>query len=187
MAAVPSTNLRKGMAIRVNTDTGIILEMEHRTPGNLSGFIQVIMRSFKTGKSANLRFSSSERVEVIETDRQKLDFSYADQTGYFFMNPDTYETIGLPGELIEDSKDLLIENLTVEVLFIEGQPVTVELPPTVEMEVTEAPEGLKGDSASNTNKAITLSTGKVIQAPLFIKPGDRVVVDTRTSKYMGRA
>jgi elongation factor P len=139
MAAVPSTNLRKGMAIRVNGDLGLILDLQHRTPGNLSGFVQCIMRSFGSGKSKDMRFSASERVEVVETDRQSLEFSYHDNTGYNFMHPETYETLSLPEELLGDGKDWLVENMAVDVLFIEGKPVTVELPATVDVEVTSAP------------------------------------------------
>lgn len=187
MAAVPSTNLRKGQAIKVKGDLGIILELEHRTPGNLNGFVQVIMRSFASGKSKDFRFQASEKVEVIEVDRRKLEFSYADNTGLNFMDPESYETVTIPDQLIEDSKDLLTENLPVEVLFIEGQPVSVDMPASVDIEVTEASEGVKGDSANNVQKPVTLATGKIIQAPLFIKTGDVVRVDTRTGKYLGRA
>lgn len=186
MATVPSTNLRRGQAIKVKGDIGLILELEHRTPGNLNGFVQVIMRSFATGKSKDFRFQASEKVDVIEVDRQKLEFSYSDNTGYHFMNPETYETTTIPTALVEEVKDLLIENLGVEVIFIEGNPVSLEMPANVDIEVKEAPEGLRGDSANNANKAVTLVTGKVVQAPLFIKTGDVIRIDSRTGKYMGR-
>jgi elongation factor P len=187
MAAVPSTNLRKGQAIKVKGELGIILELEHRTPGNLNGFVQVVMRSFNSGKSKDFRFQASERVEVIEVDRQKLEFSYADNTGYNFMSPETYETVTLPQSLVADVRDLLIENMPVDVLFIEGNPVSIDMPASVDIEVKEAPEGVKGDSANNVQKPVTLATGKVVQAPLFIKTGDIIRLDTRTGKYLGRA
>ncbi len=175
------------MGIKVKGDSGIILEMEHRTPGNLNGFIQVIMRSFGSGKSKDFRFSASEKVDVINVDRQKLEFSYADNSGYNFMNPETYETVTLPAEMVDEVKDLLIENLACDVIFVEGAPRSVELPASVDIEVKEAPEGLRGDSANNANKAVTLATGKIVQAPLFIKQGDVIRIDTRTGKYLGRA
>jgi elongation factor P len=187
MAFVPSTNLRKGQAIKVNGELGLILDLEHRTPGNLNGFVQVIMRSFVSGKSKDFRFSASEKVDVIEVDRQKLEFSYSDNTGYHFMNTESYDTITMPGNLVDDVKDLLTENLQVEVLFIEGVPVSLDLPPSITMAVTDAPEGVKGDSANNVQKAVTLATGKIVQAPLFIKTGDKIIIDSRTGKYMGRA
>lgn len=184
---VVATNLRRGTAIKYKGDTGILLEVEHRTPGKGAGFVQVIMRSFASGKSKDLRFAASEKVEIITTERQKLEFSYSDPTGYFFMDTETYETIELPSTLLEGAEDLLIENLACEVLFVEGKPVSVELPPSVELEVTQSPEGLKGDTANNPTKAATVETGKEIQVPLFIKEGDRIKVDTRTGKYVSRA
>jgi elongation factor P len=187
MASVPSTNLRRGQAIKVKGELGLILELEHRTPGNLNGFVQVIMRSFNSGKSKDFRFNASEKVDVIEVDRQKLEFSYSDHSGFHFMNPETFETITLPPNLVDEVKDLLIENLGVEVLFIENNPVSLDLPPSITVQVKEAPEGIRGDSANNVNKAVTLATGKVVQAPLFIKAGDMVTIDTRTGKYTGRA
>jgi elongation factor P len=186
MPAVIATNLRKGVAIKVNGETGMIIDFEHRTPGKGAGFVQVIMRSFGSGKSKDMRFAASEKVETIQVDKQKLEFSYTDGTNYFFMDSQTFETIELPVHLLEESKDMLIENLPCEVVFVEDNPVSVELPPSVELEITESSEGIKGDTANNPQKPATLETGKVIQVPLFVKQGDRIKVDTRTGKYLGR-
>jgi elongation factor P len=95
--------------------------------------------------------------------------------------------VTLPQSLVADVRDLLIENLPIDVLFIEGNPVSIDMPASVDIEVKEAAEGVKGDSANNVQKPVTLSTGKVIQAPLFIKTGDVIRLDTRTGKYLGRA
>lgn len=187
VVTVVSTNLRRGTAIKHKGDSGILLEVEHRTPGKGAGFVQVIMRSFASGKTKDIRFAASEKVEVITTDRQKLEFSYSDPSGYYFMDPQTYETVELPASLLEGSEDLLVENLECEVLFVEGKPVSVELPPVVELLVTMSPEGLKGDTANNPTKAATVETGKEIQVPLFVKEGDRLKIDTRTGKYVSRA
>jgi elongation factor P len=182
-----ANDLRKGMAIRYNGNPAIVLEVQHRTPGNLRAFVQVIIRYIGTGKSADVRFSSTEKVDLVEVNRQELEFSYSDQTGYHFMDPDTYETITLNESLLTDAKDYLVENLKVNVLSIEGRPAQVELPPTVELTITESAEGVKGDSANNVQKPATLETGKVINVPLFIKEGEKVKIDTRTGAYMGRA
>jgi len=187
MSSVPSTNLRKGQAIKIKGELGLILEMEHRTPGNLNGFVQVIMRSFASGKSKDFRFQASEKVDVIEVDRQKLEFSYSDNTGFHFMNPETYESVTLPPALVDEYKGFLTENLGVEVLFIENNPVSLEMPSSVDIEVKEAPEGVRGDSANNVNKAVILVTGKSVQAPLFVKKGDIIRIDSKSGKYMGRA
>ena len=175
------------MAIRNNGNVAIVLEVQHRTPGNLRAFVQLIIRYIGTGKSADVRLGSTDKVDLVEVHRQKLEFSYKDHTGYHFMDPETYETISLDESLIEDAKDYLVENLAVEVLYAEGKAVQVELPATVTMKVTESAEGVRGDSANNVQKPATLETGKVITVPLFIKEGEMVKIDTRTGNYLGRA
>lgn len=182
-----ANDLRKGMAIKYNGNAAIVLDVAHRTPGNLRAFVQLIIRYIGTGKSADVRFSSTEKVELVDVQRNKLDFSYSDHEGYHFMDPATYETITLQPELIGDSKDYLVENMQVEILYVEGRAVSVDLPASATLKVAESPEGVKGDSASNVMKTATLETGKVIQVPLFIKEGEMIKVDTRTGEYMGRA
>ncbi len=182
-----ANDLRKGMAIRYNGNPAIVLDVQHRTPGNLRAFVQVILRYINTGKSADVRFSSTEKVDVVETTRQELEFSYSDPQGYHFMDPETYETITLNSDLLADAKDYLVENLKVNVLSVEGRPVQVELPSIVELKVTESAEGVRGDSANNVQKPATLETGKVINVPLFIKEGEIIKVSTADGSYMGRA
>lgn len=185
--ATVATNLRKGQVIRVKGDVGILLEVEHRTPGKGAGFVQVIMRSFASGKSKDIKFAASEKVEILDADRRKLEFSYTDGSGYFFMDPATYDTIELSERLLGEAATLLTENLVCDVVFVEGNPVSIDLPAAVELKVTESSEGIKGDTANNPQKPATLETGLVVQVPLFIKPGDRLRIDTKTGKYLGRA
>ena len=182
-----ANDLRKGMAIRYNGNPAIVLEVQHRTPGNLRAFVQAIIRYINTGKSADVRFSSTEKVDLVEVNRQQLEFSYSDPQGYHFIDPDTYDTITLQGDLVADAKDYLVENLKVEVLSIEGRPAQVELPSAVTLRVKESAEGIRGDSANNVQKPATLETGKVVQVPLFIKEGESVKIDTRSGAYLGRA
>jgi elongation factor P len=175
------------MAIRYNGNAAIVLEVQHRTPGNLRAFVQAIIRYINTGKSADVRFGSTDKVDTVDVNREELEFSYKDPQGFHFMNPETYETVTLDGALLTDAKDYLVENLKVNVLAIEGKYVQVELPSSVIIKVTESPEGVKGDSANNVQKMAVLETGKSIQVPLFIKEGEMIKVDTRTGAYMGRA
>jgi len=182
-----ANDLRKGMAIRYNGNVAIVLEVMHRTPGNLRAFVQLIIRYIGTGKSADVRFGSTDKVELVDVNRQKVEFSYKDQTGYHFMDPETYDTISLNDNLLTDAKDYLVENLEVEVLYAEGKAVQVELPSTVTLKVIESAEGVRGDSANNVQKPAKLETGKTINVPLFIKEGELVKIDTRTGDYLGRA
>jgi elongation factor P len=185
---MPTANdLRRGMAIIHNGDVAVVLDMQHRTPGNLRAFVQATLRSIRTGKSADVRFSSTERIDVVPMMVRKMEFSYKDGDDYVFSDPETYETVNLSPDLVGDAKSYLVENGTVTVTFVEDKAVSVEIPPSVVLKVTDAPEGVRGDSANNVQKAIILETGISIQAPLFIKTGERIKVDTRTGKYMERA
>ena len=175
------------MAINYNGDICVVLEFQHRTPGNLRAFVQATLRSLKTGKASDVRFSSTERIEPVPMMNTKMEFSYMDGTDFVFTDPTNYETVTLAAELVGEAKDFLVENATVTVTFVEEKAISVEIPSSVVLTVTDAPEGVRGDSANNVQKAITLETGIVVQAPLFIKTGEKIKIDTRTRKYMERA
>jgi elongation factor P len=113
--------------------------------------------------------------------------AYRFNQGFHFMDPETYETVTLDEKLLVEAKDYLVENLRVEVLYVEGKAAQVEVPASVTLKVTESAEGVRGDSANNVMKTATLETGLVVNVPLFIKEGETVKVDTRTGTYMGRA
>lgn len=175
------------MAISYNGDVAVVLETQHRTPGNLRAFVQASIRSIKTGKSSDVRFSSTEKIEVVPLTTRKMEFSYLDAGDYVFSDPETYETITVTPEIVGDGKNYLIENASVQMTFVEDKAVQIELPSSVILTVTDAPEGIRGDSANNVQKAITMETGITVQAPLFIKTGEKIKIDTRTGKYMERA
>src|SRR5258705_8279175 len=182
-----ANDIRRGMAINYNGDIAVVLDTQHRTPGNLRAFVQVTIRSIRSGKSSDIRFSSTERIEVIPMMTRKMDFSYKDGDDYVFSDPDTYETVTLSPEIVGEAKNYLVENGPVTVTFVEDKAVTIELPSSVVLTVTDAPEGIRGDSANNVQKTVTMETGITVQAPLFIKTGEKIKIDTRTGKYMERA
>ncbi len=185
--AIVATNLKKGQCVKYEGDMGIVLGIEHRTPGKGNALIAATIRSLNSGNKKTIRFASSEKVDIVETDRQKLEFSYADAAGYNFMDLDTYETVTLPESLVDDIRSLMKEGQEVEVLFIEGNAVSVTLPTTVELKVTQSSEGIKGDTANNPTKPATLETGLTVQVPLFIKEGDVLKINTEDASYVGRA
>lgn len=175
------------MAIVHNGDVAVVLDVQHRTPGNLRAFVQATLRSIRTGKSADVRFGSTEKIEVIPMMTKRMEFSYKDGEDFVFSDPETFETVQLPPEIVGDAKNFLIENGSVTMTLVDDKPVLIELPPSVIMTVTDAPEGIRGDSANNVQKAVTVETGITVQAPLFIKNGEKIKIDTRTGKYMERA
>src|SRR4030095_7549825 len=174
-----ANDLRRGMCIRYNGNPAIVLEVQHRTPGNLRAFVQAIIRYIGTGKSADVRFGSTDKVETVDIQRTPLEFSYKDHQGYHFMDTESYETISLNEDLLREAKDYLVENLKVDVLYVEGKAAQVELPSSVLLTVKESAEGVRGDSANNVMKPATLETGKIVNVPLFIREGETVKIDTR--------
>ncbi len=182
-----ANDLRRGMAINYNGDICVVLEFQHRTPGNLRAFVQATLRSIRTGKSADIRLSSTEKIEPVPMITTKMEFSYMDGKDYVFTDPTTYETVTLAEELVGDAKNYLVENGPVTVTFVEEKAVSVEIPSSVILTVTESPEGIRGDSANNVQKPAIVETGISVQVPLFIKTGEKIKVDTRTGKYMERA
>ena len=182
-----ANDLRRGMAINYNGDISVVLDSQHRTPGNLRAFVQASIRSIRTGKSSDVRFSSTEKIEVVPMNTRKMDFSYKDRDDFVFSDPENYETVTVSPEIVGDARNYLVENASVTVTIVEDKVVSIELPSSVVLKVTDAPDGVRGDSANNVQKAIIVETGISLQAPLFIKTGERIKVDTRTGKYMERA
>ena len=182
-----ANDIRKGMAINYNGDVCVVLDSQHRTPGNLRAFVQASIRSIKTGKSSDVRFSSSEKLEVVPLMTRKMEFSYKDGQDFVFSDPETYETVTLTPGAVGDASNYLVENGIVTITFVEEKAVEVVLPSSVILKVTDAPEGIRGDSANNVQKSVTMETGITVQAPLFIKTGEKLKIDTRTGKYMERA
>jgi elongation factor P len=175
------------MAILYNGDVAVVLDTQHRTPGNLRAFVQATIRSIKSGRSSDVRFSSTEKVEVVPMTTRKMEFSYKDGEDFVFSDPETFETVTLSPELVVESRNYLVENAPITMTFVEDKAVSIELPASVALAVTDAPEGIRGDSANNVQKPVMLETGITIQVPLFIKTGEKVKIDTRTGKYMERA
>src|ERR1700733_15255936 len=149
---ISATQLRPGMVIKFNNELYSIFKMEHRTPGNLRGFVQVKMRSLRSGTMMEHRFSSEDRVERAALDEHEMEYMYDDGEYYYFMNTENYEQMHLTKEMLGDGVLYLIPQLRVTVEFYEGKPISVELPPSVEMTVMETEPGLKGSTVSNVTK-----------------------------------
>jgi elongation factor P len=187
-AAMPAANdIRKGQVIKHNGEPHLVMETQHRTPGNLRAFVQVKMRNLKYGKALDQRFASTESIEVLPTDRRTLEFSYADRDSYAFIDPTTFDQIELSEQTLGDVKNYLTAGGKVDVLFVDEKPLTVELPSAVNLKVIESAEGIRGDTTSNVQKPAKLETGLTIQVPLFVKEGELVRVSTADGSYLGRA
>jgi len=184
---IAATQLRPGMVVKFNNDLFSVFKMEHRTPGNLRGFVQVKMRNFKSGTMIEHRFSSEDKVEKASLDEQEMEYLYDDGEYYYFMNTESFEQMHLVKDLLGDATDYLTPNLKVNVEFYEGKPISVELPATVDLTVAETEPGMKGASVSNVTKAAKLETGLVVQVPPFINEGEKIRVSTSDASYQARA
>ena len=184
---VPPTELRKGKVILYQGQPHIVMDMLHRTQGRQAGFVQTILRNLDTGSSTTTKFRSTDRVEILHTDNRKLEFSYVDNEGYHFMDPETYEDTVLDPKYVEDSVKYMVENQTYDILYVDGKAAQVQLPNIVEMKVTEAAEALRGDTASAATKPVTTETGLTVMVPLFIKQDEMIRVNTDSGEYLGRA
>ena len=182
-----ANDLRRGNAINFNGAVCVVMDTGHVKPGKGPAYIQAKMRNLSSGKSFDHRFNSSESIDIIPITSRKMEFSYMDGEDYVLVDPETYEQENANADIMEEVKDFMTENTPLTVTYVDGKLASVELPASVVLEVKDAPEGVKGDSASNVQKPITLETGVVIQAPLFIKTGERIKVDVRNRKYMERA
>src|SRR5215813_12980711 len=182
-----ATQLRPGMVIKFNNELFSVFKMEHRTPGNLRGFVQVKMRNLRSGSQIEHRFSSEDRVEKAIMEEHEMEYLYDDGEYFYFMNTETFEQMHLMKELLGDATNFLIPNLKVNVEFYEGKAMSVELPPTVDLTVVETEPSLKGATVSNVTKPAKLETGLVVQVPPFIGEGEKIRVSTSEVAYLERA
>lgn len=175
------------MVIKFNNDLFSIFSVNHRTPGNLRGFVQAKMRNVQSGTMIEHRFSSEDKVERAVLDEVEMEYLYDDGEYYYFMNTDNYEQMHLTKEILGDGVEYLIPQLRVHVEFYQGKPMSVELPPTVDLTVVETEPGLKGATVSNVTKPAKLETGLVVQVPPFISEGEKIRVNTAEGTYQERA
>ncbi len=184
---ISATQLRPGMVIKFNNELYSVFKMEHRTPGNLRGFVQAKMRNLRSGTMIEHRFSSEDRVDRAALEEQEMEYLYDDGEYYYFMNTENFEQMHLLRDLLGDAVNYLVPQLKVNVEFFEGKPISVELPPAVNLTVVETEPGLKGASVSNVTKPAKLETGLVVQVPPFINEGEKIRVSTSEGTYQERA
>ncbi len=175
------------MVIKFNNELYSIFKMEHRTPGNLRGFVQAKMRRLASGSMTEHRFSSEDKVERAIMDEVPMEYLYDDGESFHFMNSENYEQIHLSRELLGDAVNYLIPQFKVNVVFYQGTPLSVDLPPSVELLVVETEPGIKGSTVSNVTKPAKMETGLVVQVPPFIGEGEKIRVSTSDGAYLERA
>jgi elongation factor P len=183
---ISTNDIRPGMALQLAEGLFTIVEYQHVKPGKGKAFVRTKLKNVETGQVLDRTFRADENVDQAIIDRSDYQFLYRDDLGFHFMNLSDYGQIAIsPGD-IGDAQRFLIEGSTVSLAVFNGTPIGVDLPASVEMEVTYAEPGAKGDTRTGATKMVTLETGLEVQVPLFVEQGDRLKIDTRTAEYLTR-
>jgi len=182
---VSTAEFKKGLKIQFDGQPYTIVDFQHVKPGKGGAFVRTKLKHMRQGRVIDNTFRAGEKVELVDFEDRHMQYLYKDDR-YHFMDTETYDQISLSAEEVGDARDFLKENTDVDILFIDGSPVTVELPTFMELAIAKTDPGIRGDTASGGSKPATLESGAVVQVPLFLNQGDVVKVDTRTAEYLGR-
>lgn len=181
-----SNDLKNGMVLNLEGQLWSVIEFQHVKPGKGPAFVRTKMRNVLSGKVVDKTFNAGVKIETANVDRRDMTYLYNDGTSFIFMDSTNYEQISVPAATVGDAANYMLENQTATVALHEGNPLYVELPPSVVLEITYTEPGLQGDRSTGGTKPATLETGYQIAVPLFIENNTKVKVDTRTGDYLGR-
>ncbi|MBP3634098.1 MAG: elongation factor P [Oscillospiraceae bacterium] len=181
------SDFRNGITFEMDGKVMQIVEFQHVKPGKGAAFVRVKMKNVITGGVTETTFNPNDKYPTAYIERKKMEFSYADGNLYYFMDSETYELVPVDEATLDSSFKFVKENDTCTVLSYKGNVFSVEAPNFVDLTVTKADPGVKGDTATNVTKPATVETGAEVKVPLFINEGDRITLDTRTGEYLGRA
>lgn len=187
MTTVNGGNLKKGMYIDFRGLPHVVTSTQFVSPGKGSAFTRAKIKNVKTGNTMEFTFKSTENVEVLDVSTRELTYSYHDDDIVAFMDLRTYEQFEVKRELVGDDINYLTPDVSVYVVFFNDQAIGVNLPPKVKLKVTEAADAIKGDRVTAGKKPVTLETGLIVQAPIFIKVGETLLIDTVDGSYVSRA
>ncbi len=182
-----ATDLRRGTTILYEKELYVVVDFEHRTPGNLRAFVRATLKNLKNGRIIQNRFASTDAIERVALDAKLCQFLYHDDQGFHFMDMESYESFILNDDKVGDQKYYLKENMEINIEFYEGKPVLPEFPKTVTLKVTESPPAVRGDSVSNAVKPAICETGLRVMVPIFVEEGTQIKINTETGEYVGRA
>ena len=181
-----SNDLKNGMVLNIDGQLWAVVEFQHVKPGKGPAFVRTKLKNVLSGKVVDKTFNAGVKVEVANVDKREMQFLYNDGEGFVFMDLDNYDQITINPATVGDAADFMLENQNAVVALNDGNPLYVELPASVVLEITFTEPGLQGDRSSGGTKPATLETGRSIQVPLFVEQGTKVKVDTRTGDYLGR-
>jgi elongation factor P len=186
MPAISTNDFKTGMTLELDNGLWTIVEFQHVKPGKGGAFVRSKLKNVRTGQVVDRTFNAGVRVEQAILDKRDMQFLYRDGDEYVFMDTESYDQMHVRPAALGEAADYLVENATAILALFQGEIVQVEIPASVELAIAETEPGVQGDRVSGARKPATLETGKVIQVPLFVGPGERVKVDTRTGEYITR-
>jgi elongation factor P len=181
-----TADIRNGVVLKIDGQLWSVVEFQHVKPGKGGAFVRTKMKNVVSGKTIDKTFNAGSKVEIENVDRRDFTYLYSDGDGFVFMDAADYDQLTVPGVVVGDAKNFMLENQLVTIALHDGNPLYVELPASVVLEITYTEPGLQGDRSSAGTKAATVETGYEIQVPLFLETGTKVKVDTRTGDYLGR-
>ena len=182
-----TNDLKNGMTLNLDGQLWNVIEFQHVKPGKGGAFVRTKMRSVLSGKVVEKTFNAGVKVEVASVEKRNMQYLYRDGEDFMFMDSTNYDQISVSKQTVGEAVDYLLENAGVVVAMHEGNPLFIEMPASVELVITYTEPGLQGDRSSGGTKPATVETGITVQVPLFIKQDEKVLVDTRTGAYLGRA
>jgi elongation factor P len=184
---VATTNdIKNGSVLSIDGQLWSIVEFQHVKPGKGGAFVRTKMKNVRSGKVVDRTFNAGTKIDFATVDRRDFQYLYKDGDGFVFMDTSDYDQVTIPGAIVGDAANFMLENQTVTIATNDGEALYVELPTSVVLEVTYTEPGLQGDRSSAGTKPATLETGYEIQVPLFLETGTKVKVDTRSGDYLGR-
>ncbi len=186
MATVSTNDLKNGMVLDIDGQLWTVIWFQHHKPGKGNTVVRSKLKHVLSGKVVDRTFNSDTKVESAQVDRREMQYLYHDGEAYVFMDTDTYDQLNLSEDVVGESKNYLLENQVATVALHDGNPLYIDMPASVELEITYTEPGLQGDRSTGGTKPATVETGLQIQVPLFISTGEKVKVDTRDGSYLGR-
>ena len=187
MSTITTNDLKNGMTLDLTDGLFDVVEFQHVKPGKGGAFVRTTLKNVRTGAVVERTFRAGEKVERAIIDKRDMQFLYRDGDDYVFMDSTTYEQMNVGRDTLGAAADYLVENASAVLNLYDGEIVGTDLPAAVELAIAQTEPGIQGDRVSGARKPATLETGLVVQVPLFVNPGDRVRVDTRTGEYITRA
>lgn len=181
-----TNDLKNGLVLNLDGQLWSVVSFQHVKPGKGGAFVRTTLKNVLSGKVVDKTFNAGTKVDTATVDRRDMTYLYAEGTDFVFMDSDTFDQITVSGEVVGDSAKYLLDNQTALVAVHEGTPLYVELPTSVELVISHTDPGLQGDRSTGGTKPATLETGAEIQVPLFVSTGEKVKVDTRDGRYLGR-